>query len=177
MRFPFPVVAGVERMIAVLTLRPMTGIYLLKDDRILMLHRHGSKVVDGLWVASAGGHFEQNEMKEPAVCVLRELREELGLVPEQLRGLALRYVTLRRVGEEIRQNYYFFAELQEDVPLTSNEGELQWFPLDEVMALEMPFSAKLMMEHYLSIGRHTTALYAGVTDDSMMHFAEMKEKP
>ena len=158
------------------TLRPMTGIYLLRDDRILMLHRHGSRVVDGLWVASAGGHFEQEEMKEPAACVLRELREELGLVPEQLHGLAMRYVTLRRVGAEIRQNYYFFAQLQEEISLSSNEGELQWVPLDEVMALEMPFSAKLMMEHYLSTGRYTTALYAGVTDDVMMHFAEMKEK-
>lgn len=159
------------------TLRPMTGIYLLRDDRILMLHRRGSRVVDGLWVASAGGHFEESEMKHPAACVLRELREELGLTPEQLGGLAMRYVTLRRVGEEIRQNYYFFAELKEDVPLASNEGELRWVPLDAVMALEMPFSAKLMMEHYLSTGRHTDALYAGVTDDRMMHFAEMKEKP
>ena len=152
------------------TLRPMTGIYLLQGDRILMLHRHGSKVVDGLWVASAGGHFEECEMKDPAACVLRELREELGLAPEQLSSLAMRYVTLRRVGEEIRQNYYFFAELKEDVPLTSNEGELRWVPLDQVMALEMPFSAKLMMEHYLTTGRFTKAVYAGVTDDSMMHF-------
>ena len=152
------------------TLRPMTGIYLLQGDRILMLHRHGSKVVDGLWVASAGGHFEECEMKDPAACVLRELREELGLAPEQLSSLAMRYVTLRRVGEEIRQNYYFFAELKEDVPLTSNEGELRWVPLDQVMALEMPFSAKLMMEHYLTTGRYTKEVYAGVTDDSMMHF-------
>lgn len=158
------------------TLRPMTGIYLLRGDRILMLHRHGSRVVDGLWVASAGGHFEESEMKHPAACVLRELREELGLAPEQLRGLAMRYVTLRRVGEEIRQNYYFFAELKEDMPLTSNEGELRWVPLDEVMALEMPFSAKLMMEHYITAGRHTKVLYAGVTDDHRMHFTEMKEK-
>lgn len=152
------------------TLRPMTGIYLLQGDRILMLHRHGSKVVDGLWVASAGGHFEECEMKDPAACVLRELREELGLAPEQLSSLAMRYVTLRRVGEEIRQNYYFFADLKEDVPLTSNEGELRWVPLDQVMALEMPFSAKLMMEHYLTTGRYTKEVYAGVTDDSMMHF-------
>lgn len=158
------------------TLRPMTGIYLLREGRILMLHRHGSRVVDGLWVASAGGHFEEHEMKSPAACVLRELREELGLAPEQLHGLAMRYVTLRRVGEEIRQNYYFFAELLDEAPLSSNEGELQWFPLEEVLALEMPFSAKMMMEHYLHTGRYTDALYAGVTDDRMMHFAEMKEK-
>jgi len=158
------------------TLRPMTGVYLLRGEEILMLHRHGSRVVDGLWVASAGGHFEQPEMKTPAACALRELREELGIAPEQLLGLAMRYVTLRRVEEEIRENYYFFAELTEDVPLTSNEGELRWVPLDEVMALEMPFSAKLMMEHYLATGRHTTALYAGVTDDVRMHFTEMKEK-
>lgn len=155
------------------TLRPMTGIYLLKGDKILMLHRHGSRVVDGLWVASAGGHFEEWEMKDPAACVLRELREELNLTPEQLSDLAMRYVTLRRVGEEIRQNYYFFAELKAEVPLASNEGELRWVPLDEVMALEMPFSAKLMMEHFLTTGRYTKEVYAGVTDDRMMHFTIM----
>ena len=159
-----------------LALRPMTGVYLLRDGCMLMLHRHGSKVVDGLWVASAGGHFEHHEMKEPAACALREVREELGILPEQLGGLAMRYVTLRRVGQEIRENYYFFAELKEDLPLTSNEGEVRWVPLDEVMALEMPFSARLMMEHYLSVGRYTEALYAGIADDRMMHFAEMKEK-
>lgn len=158
------------------SLRPMTGIYLLRGKEILMLHRRGSRVVDGLWIASAGGHFEQEEMKDPAACVLRELREELGLEPENLRGLAMRYVTLRRVGQEIRQNYYFFAELAKDATLASNEGELQWVPLDRVLELEMPFSAKFMMEHYVHTGRFTGALYAGVTDDHMMHFAEMKEK-
>lgn len=40
---------------------------------------------------------------------MRELKEELGISESGIRNLSLRYVTLRRVKGEIRQNYYFFA--------------------------------------------------------------------
>ena len=51
---------------------------------------------------------------DPKACVLRELKEELGISEHAIRNLVLRYVTLRRMKGEIRQNYYFFAELEAD---------------------------------------------------------------
>lgn len=39
--------------------------------------------------------------------MLREMNEELGLQPNDVDGLALRYITLRKINGEIRQNYYF----------------------------------------------------------------------
>ena len=60
-------------------LRNMTSIYLTCGDEILLLHRHGSKVVNNLWVGSAGGHFEPDELNDAKACVLRELREELNI--------------------------------------------------------------------------------------------------
>ena len=39
-------------------LRNMTSIYLLKDDKVLLLFRKGGKVVSNVWTGSAGGHFE-----------------------------------------------------------------------------------------------------------------------
>ena len=109
--------------------------------------------------------------------MLREMEEELGLKEDDIEGLTLRYVTLRSTKGEIRQNYYFFAELKEQVDenLTSNEGICKWFPLDEIDSLEMPFTAKYMMEHYCQEGRGTNLLYAGVTHPEGVAFRELKE--
>ena len=60
-------------------LRNMTSIYLTQGDKILLLYRQGGRVVSDTWVASAGGHFEPYELNDARACVLRELREEIGL--------------------------------------------------------------------------------------------------
>lgn len=156
-------------------LRNMTAIYLQHESKILMLHRHGSKVVDNLWVGSAGGHFEEYELNDAKACVLRELEEELGITENMLDDLKLRYVSLRRTNGEIRQNYYFFAELREDMELTSNEGDLQWFSLEELADLKMPFSAQYMMEHYVRVGRYDDKVYVGVANTENVVFVEMPE--
>ena len=65
-------------------LRNMTGIYLVRDDEILLLYRQGSKVVNNLWIASAGGHFEEWELNDPKACVLRELKEELSVTEDMI---------------------------------------------------------------------------------------------
>ena len=61
--------------------------------------------------------------------MLRELQEELGLRPEDIEDLRLRYITLRSIKGEIRQNYYFFAELKEQAgeDQVSNEGTAKGF--------------------------------------------------
>ena len=40
-------------------LRNMTSIYITSADRILLLLRQGGRVVNNVWVGSAGGHFEE----------------------------------------------------------------------------------------------------------------------
>ena len=143
-------------------LRNMTAIYLLKDDKILLLHRKGSKVVGNSYVGAAGGHFEPAEVNDARACVLRELKEETGLDESALDDLRMRYITMRLKNGEVRQNYYFFANLREDAPaFSSNEGELQWFSPEELWDLEMPFTAKYMLRHYFAEGKDTDLLYAG----------------
>ena len=117
----------------------MTSIYLLKDDKVLLLFRKDGRVVSDVWTGSAGGHFEEFELNDAKACVLREMNEELGLCEDNIRNLSLRYVTLRRTKGEIRQNYYFFAILNEEVSddLVSNEGELKWFSLNKLDELEI----------------------------------------
>lgn len=158
-------------------LRNMTAIYLFKGEKVLLLYRQGGRVVNNVWTGSAGGHFEPHELNDAKACVLRELNEELGLQPEDLDGLAFRYVTLRNTNGEIRQNYYFFAELKDNVNenLTSSEGVCKWFSLHEIHELEMPFTAKYVIEHYCSTGRFTDVLYTGVTNSEGVEFVEMPE--
>jgi len=158
-------------------LRNMAGIYLLNNDKILLLYRNGSKVANNTWIASAGGHFEEWELNNAKACALREMKEELCVTEEMLSGLSLRYITLRRTKGEIRQNYYFFANLREEylTELTSDEGTLKWFDLAEVSELEMPYSAKYMMEHYIATGRYDDKVYVGVADGAGVVFSQLPE--
>ena len=101
-------------------------------------------MVNNVWVGSAGGHFEEYELNDARACVLRELQEELGIAEKEIENLRLRYVTLRRSKGEIRQNYYFFADLKNGVSeeMVSNEGISKWFRLTELTSLEMLFTSK-----------------------------------
>ena len=84
---------------------------------------------------------------------------------------------MRRTKGEIRQNYYFFANLKENISddLASNEGKVKWFSIKEIGELEMPYTAKYVMEHYCSIGQFSDKLYAGATNENGVEFIELPE--
>ena len=163
------------RMAMDIRLRNMTSVYLVRGEEVLCLYRVGSRVADKMYIGSAGGHFETEELNDPKMCVLREMREELGLEEKDVEGLTLRYITHRLKNGEIRQNYYFFGQLKEERELCSTEGTLRWVPFPEVRGLEMPVSAKAMILHYLSVGRFDGELYAGITEEHGTKFVPMKE--
>lgn len=158
-------------------LRNMTAIYIMCDHKILLLYRQGGRVANNVWVASAGGHFEENELNDANACVMRELKEELGITEKHLKNVEMRYITLRHTKGEIRQNYYFFAELNEniDFEILSNEGILKWFDTSELQALEMPYSAKYVLKHYFDIGVFNHELYGGIANGEEVLFTELPE--
>ena len=159
-------------------LRNMTGIYLTCNRKMLLLYRQGGRVVSDQWVASAGGHFEQDELNDPKACVLRELKEELNLTVDDLTGLKMRYIALRNVNGEIRQNYYFFADLKPEhySLFRSNEGKCRWVDYTDIMRYDMPLTARYVMEHYLKTGQYTDELYNAVYDGKNYHFTELREE-
>ena len=159
-------------------LRNMTSVYLRKGDKFLLLYRMGSRVVGNSYTGTAGGHFEESELNDARACVLRELFEETGLTEQDIENFKFRYITLRLKNGEVRQNYYFFADLAEHVDaekLCSNEGELRWFAEDEMDTLNMPHSAKYMLLHYIKTGQYTDCLYGGITTEEGVTFIELKE--
>ena len=158
-------------------LRPMTAVYLCQGDSILLLYRQGGRVVNNVWVGSAGGHFEPEELNDPKACVLRELGEELGLSEEQLDSLTLRYIVLRNAKGEVRQNYFFFAQLKQgaEAGLTSDEGQLKWFAISELADLPMPPSAWQAIDHWLAVGRHDHLLYGGISQADSATFLPLSE--
>lgn len=52
-------------------LRNMASVYITDGDRMLLLYRQGGRVVNDVWVGSAGGHFEPSELNDarPVCCV------------------------------------------------------------------------------------------------------------
>ena len=159
-------------------LRNMTGVYLRQGNRLLLLYRIGSKVIADSYTASAGGHFEKDELNDAKSCVLRELYEETGLTESDIDNLTLRYVTLRLKNGEIRQNYYYFANLKDgDKTVASNEGSLKWFNMEELLdnMPEMPFSSHYVIKHYIETGKDTDALYVGAATADGVKFTEIKE--
>ena len=157
-------------------LRNMTAIYLTQNGKMLMLYRVGSRVVSPSW-CGIGGHFEKDELNDAKAAMLREMSEEIGLFEHDIENLKFKYVTLRAKNGEIRQNYYFFADLKENAVLKidCNEGKLEWVDYDRVLKKEMPFTAKGMLEHFMSTGRFDDKLYGGITTPDGVVFTEMVE--
>nr|WP_238351540.1 NUDIX domain-containing protein [Kribbella shirazensis] len=146
--------------------RLMTSVFLVRDGQVLLLYRRGSRAIDDSWVG-IGGHLEPGEIEDPTAGVLREMEEEIGVAPDQIENLALRYVALRDTGAELRHTYYFTATLQPDapVPVECAEGDLKWFDLTmDPSDLQMPPTAHLALTHWLRDGRHDEVLRFIVID-------------
>lgn len=157
-------------------LRNMTSMYIMSKNKMLLLYRVGSRVVGPSW-CGIGGHFEKDELNNPKACVLRELFEETGITENDIGTVKLKYVTLRMKNNEIRQNYYYFTELQNtEIDIDScDEGTLEWVDMNKVLDREMPFTAKECLKHYLSKGKEDNKLYAGVTTELGVKFIELEE--
>lgn len=155
-------------------LRNMATIYIKDNEKMLLLERIGSKVVNRSW-CGIGGHFKSKELNDAKACVLREMKEEIGLKEKDIDNLALRYIALRVVDGELRLNYYFFADLKQGVKITKHcsEGNLEWVEIDKVNEKEMPFTAHEVIKHYLEIGISTKDLYSVSTNNSDINICKL----
>lgn len=106
--------------------------YIVKDGKVLMLHRVKKKndINHDKWIG-IGGKFEPEEA--PEECILREAKEETGLTLTswQCRGV----VTFLQEGGEGEYMYLFTADDFTGELTECDEGDLQWVSLGFLDAL------------------------------------------
>ena len=117
--------------------------YIEKDGKYLMLHRTKKKndINKDKWIG-IGGKFEQNE--SPEECIIREVKEETGLV---LKNYKLRcIVTYVSTIWETEYMYVFTSDKFEGNLIDCNEGDLQWIDKDKVTQLKTWEGDKIFLE-------------------------------
>lgn len=106
--------------------------YIVKDGRVLMLHRVKKKndINHDKWIG-IGGKFEPEEA--PEECILREAKEETGLTLTSWRCRGV--VTFLQEGGEGEYMYLFTADDFTGELTECDEGDLQWVSMDFLDAL------------------------------------------
>lgn len=117
--------------------------YIEKDGQYLMLHRTKKKndLNKDKWLG-IGGKFEEGE--SPEECIVRETREETGLI---LKGYKLCcIVTYVSTNWETEYMYVFTSKDFEGEIIECNEGDLQWVDKDKVVDLNTWEGDKIFLE-------------------------------
>ena len=132
-------------------------VFLLSPDRrqIVLLRRAAWKsFAPGRWTG-IGGRLEGDELLQPALGALRELREETGLTLDDLSDW--RFVAdVVDPGAEVRLVYFTAIFATEPLPLC-NEGTLYWVALDEYVHYDLIENTRVVLDTLVADG-----LLAGV---------------
>ena len=106
--------------------------YIVKDGKVLMLHRVKKKndINHDKWIG-IGGKFEPEEA--PEECILRETKEETGLTLTSWRCRGV--VTFLQEGGEGEYMYLFTADDFTGELTECDEGDLQWVSREFLDAL------------------------------------------
>ena len=126
--------------------------FLERDGRWLFLCGRPGKWFAGRWNALGGG-VEPGE--DVATAAAREVREECGLTPRELRLVG----TVQVQAEPVVMLFVFRAELPPGEVVPGHEGELRWLPTHEVESGGLPFVEDVV------------GLFARVRRDAPFHLA------
>lgn len=131
--------------------------FLVSSDRLrlVLLHRAEWKTfAPGRWTG-IGGKLEGEEIAEPALGALRELREETGLTLDDLSDW--RFVAdIVDPGAEVRMVYYVAVLACEQLP-PCNEGTLYWVPLTDYHTYDLIENTRAVLDELVAQGLLTAA--------------------
>lgn len=112
-------------------------------DSVLMLHRNKKKsdINEGKWIG-VGGKFLENE--SPEECMLREVYEETGIVPDtwRYRGIVT-FVPDTCEGEYM---HIFTAATSSDKFTPCSEGTLKWIKKSDILSLNLWEGDKIFLK-------------------------------
>ena len=115
----------------------------------MMKRSKSSRIFPDFWVP-VGGHMEPDEINDPLKACLREVYEETGIKENNLKDLELRYITVRRKDNEIRNQYIYFANTRVKTLSDTEEGKLYWIDQSDLLNLKMSVTNKTVLKHYFS---------------------------
>jgi 8-oxo-dGTP diphosphatase len=151
-------------------MKETTLCYIEKDEQYLMLHRT-KKVHDpnkDKWLG-VGGKLEKGETPED--CVLREVREETGLILKtyQYRGKIYFYSDI--YDDELM--YLYTATSFEGNLIDCNEGELAWIHKEEVLNLNLWEGDQVFLKKLLQEEEKTFELKLYYKGDQLINVEEL----
>lgn len=117
-----------------MNMRLTTLCYIERNGCWLMLNRNkkSSDENAGKWIG-VGGHLEQDE--SPDECVIREIREETGLIPKDLILRGIITFILPDWGNEL--SFLYTCTAEGDPVQECQEGCLSWVPFDRINTLPL----------------------------------------
>ena len=131
--------------------------FLVSPDRqrLVLLQRAGWKAfAPGRWTG-IGGKLEGEEIAEPGLGALRELREETGLTLDDLYDW--RYVAdIVDPGAEVRLVYFVAVFAGEHLP-PCTEGTLHWVPLTDYQTYDLIENTRAVLDGLVARDLLTTA--------------------
>lgn len=109
-----------------------TGVYLLKDDKMLFLIRKKKNDTmhrQGMYLP-IGGHIELGEGLEEAA--IREVKEESGITVHSVELKGIVYIRSQNTGEyDIIMSIFTSSDFTGE-PVTGREGSFAWIPLNQL---------------------------------------------
>ncbi len=117
-------------------MKETTLCYLERDGAYLMLLRNKKEkdVNAGKWIG-VGGHLEEGET--PEECVRREIAEETGLCPGEMRYRGIvDFLFLTDRSQDERMYLYTSTDFEGE-PSECDEGTLRWIPKGDLMDLNL----------------------------------------
>ncbi|MRH42014.1 NUDIX domain-containing protein [Aquibacillus halophilus] len=147
-------------------MRPVTNCIVKKNNHILMLQkpRRG-------WYAMPGGKMEHGESIKDSV--VREYREETGLylTDPELKGAFTFLVRENKETVDEWMMFTFWCESFEGEMLEkSDEGSLEWVPVEEVLNKPMAAGDRYIYNHILTSNEMVYGTFSYTPDYQLINF-------
>lgn len=124
-----------------------TGVYLLKDNKILFLVRN--KKDDTIHQQNVylpiGGKVETGESIEG--CALREVKEESGVSINKLDLRGITYIRGQSTGENDWINFVFTSSDFTGTPKKGNEGYFEWVDINKINVYNLYEGDKIYLDY------------------------------